>query len=63
MAIFYLVVGALIVVACLVPTKPRRRVSSLSEADRLAWVERDRRAWIEQEAQAKEDYRNSHAFR
>lgn len=36
----------LCIVAAAIPTASRRRVSPLSEEDRLAWVERDRAAYI-----------------
>jgi hypothetical protein len=42
----------LLMLASLVPKKPRR-VSRLSEEERQAWIERDRRAWFEKERQAK----------
>jgi hypothetical protein len=42
----------LLCLAGLIPTKPRR-VSRLSEEERLAWVEHDRLAWMEKERQAK----------
>lgn len=43
----------LLFIACLIPTKPAKRVSRLSEEDREAWAKRDRLAWMEKERQAK----------
>lgn len=54
-----LVIAALgvLFLACLIPFKPSKRVSRLSEEERLAWIERDRLAWIEKERLAKKSPR------
>lgn len=43
----------LLVLACLIPTRPSKRVSRLSEEEREAWLKRDRLAWIEKEQEAR----------
>lgn len=46
MLISILITIGLCLLAAAIPTTSRRRVSPLSEEDRVAWVERDRAAYI-----------------
>ena len=45
--------GVLWLVCLLIPNRPSKRVSSLSEEERLAWIERDRLAGFEKDRLAR----------